>query len=297
MAGDELSRSRLGRGLAALIGDAEEPSVPLARGTSMRQAPVAFLRPNPRNPRKSFSEDSLGELAASIRKKGVVQPILVRQVDGEPDHFEIVAGERRWRAAQRAGLHDVPVIVSRLSDQEALEVALIENVQRSDLNALEEAEGYDRLIDEFKYTQVDLAEVIGKSRSHVANTLRLLKLPDKVKGFIRSGELSPGHARALITHADPAAMAERIVAQNLTVRDTESMVRDALAVQRGPSSSSTPDKDADTLALEKTLSDKLGMKVRIEDKGGRGGELRIRYRTLEELEHLCRRLKSNNIAA
>lgn len=289
MAGDEHSRSRLGRGLAALIGDAEEPAVPLTRGTSMRQAPVAFLRPNPRNPRKSFTEDALNDLANSIRQKGLVQPILVRQIDGEPDHFEIVAGERRWRAAQRAGLHDVPVIVSVLNDQEALEVALIENVQRSDLNALEEAEGYERLIADFNYTQADLAEVIGKSRSHVANTLRLLKLPEKVKGFIRSGELSPGHARALITQDDPAAVAERIVAQNLTVRDTENLVRKA--PPNGAQAARAP-KDADTLALEKSLSEALGMNVRIDDNGERGGEVRIGYRTLEELEHLCGRLRS-----
>jgi len=195
MAHDE--RSRLGRGLAALIGDVGDESASIERTRAQKRVPIEFLKPNPRNPRRHFAEAELDELTASIRERGIIQPILVRTTRGAIDQYEIVAGERRWRAAQRAGLHDVPIVLLEVSDREALELAIIENVQRADLNALEEAGGYQALADEFKYSQDDIAKIVGKSRSHVANTLRLMKLPDSVQSFIRDGKLSAGHARAL----------------------------------------------------------------------------------------------------
>ena len=198
-------RSRLGRGLAALIGDVGDEFAALERTRSQRRVPIEFLKPNPRNPRRHFAEAELEELAASIRERGIIQPILVRTLRGAVDQYEIVAGERRWRAAQRAGLHDVPVVLLEVSDREALELAIIENVQRTDLNALEEANGYQALVDEFKYSQDDVAKIVGKSRSHVTNTLRLMKLPDSVQTLIRDGKLSAGHARALLGQPDPGS--------------------------------------------------------------------------------------------
>src|SRR3954471_5459714 len=195
--------SRLGRGLAALIGDVGDEARVLERQRNQRRVPIEFVKPNPRNPRRVFADAELEELAASIRERGVIQPILVRAVRGAMDQYEIVAGERRWRASQRAGLHDVPVILLEISDREALELAIIENVQRADLNALEEANGYQALVDEFKYSQDDVAKIVGKSRSHVTNTLRLMKLPDGVQTLIRDGKLSAGHARALLGQPDP----------------------------------------------------------------------------------------------
>jgi ParB family chromosome partitioning protein len=290
MAEDKI-RPRLGRGLAALIGDAGEEGSAIERARGQRRVPVGFLRPNPKNPRLRFAEDDLDDLANSIREKGVIQPILVRTVMGAIDAYEIIAGERRWRAAQRAGLHDVPVIVVEASDREALELAIIENVQREDLNAMEEASGYDRLLDEFGYSQNDLAKVIGKSRSHVANTLRLLKLPDSVKVAVTKGELTAGHARALLSVADPDAVAMDIKARGLTVRETEAIAQaEAEGTGRLPASRPRRAKDPDTVALERTLGDVLGLKVTL-DHRGEGGELRIRYRTLEQLDDLCRRLK------
>ena len=283
-------RRRLGRGLAALLGDMAEPEPEADRG-GQKRVPIEFLRPNPRNPRRSFAEEDLADLAASVKEKGIVQPILVRPSRGQPNHFEIIAGERRWRAAQRAGLHDVPVVVQDVSDKEALELAIIENVQRADLNPLEEAFGYEQLIAEFGYTQQDLAQVIGKSRSHVANTLRLLKLPESVKGHLREGHLTAGHARALITADNPGALAERIVTEGLTVRDAE-----ALAQAPKPAETMKPgrpkrDKDADTLALEKSITDALGFAVTVEHKDNGTGEVRIRYRSLEQLDEISRRLQ------
>ncbi|MDQ0468054.1 ParB family chromosome partitioning protein [Labrys wisconsinensis] len=292
MMAEEKIRPRLGRGLAALIGDAGEESSAIERARGQRRLPVSFLRPNPKNPRLRFAEEDLEDLASSIREKGVIQPILVRSVVGAMDSYEIIAGERRWRAAQRAGLHDVPVTLVEASDREALELAIIENVQREDLNAMEEAAGYDRLIAEFSYTQNDLAKVIGKSRSHVANTLRLLKLPDAVKSSVISGELTAGHARALLSVAEPEKVAREIAARGLTVRDAEAIVQ-AEAAEAGRPAKARPriDKDADTLALEKALSDALGLKVTLDHRGD-GGELRIRYATLEQLDELARRLRA-----
>lgn len=291
---DEQPRPRLGRGLAALIGDAGDEVAAVDRARGQRRVPVEFLRPNPRNPRKSFDEADLEDLASSIREKGIIQPILVRTLPGLADVYEIIAGERRWRAAQRAGLHDVPVILVEAGDREALELAIIENVQRTDLNPLEEALGYERLISEFSYAQADLGRIIGKSRSHVANTLRLLKLPDSVKSHVLKGELSAGHARALLSVADPEAAARRVIEKGLNVRDVERMAQDEASAPapEAKSADRTParEKDPDTRALEKALEDVLGMSVEIRH-GARGGEVRIRYKTLDQLDTICRRLR------
>ena len=285
---EETSRQRLGRGLAALIGDvATEPGPEKRRSAPPKTLPVEFLRPNPRNPRKDFGAAELDDLAASVKERGVVQPILVRPVAAADNGYEIIAGERRWRAAQKVGLHNVPVVILEVSDSEALELAIIENVQRADLNPLEEALGYQQLIDDHQYTQVQLAEVIGKSRSHIANTLRLLKLPDGVLDYVRSGKLSAGHARALVTHSDPEAAARRIVEAGMSVREAEA-IDDGRSKAR--QKAQAPEKDADTRALEKALGDVLGLGVAI-NHGKDGGELRIRYKTLEQLDAVCNRLR------
>lgn len=286
---DEPHRQRLGRGLAALLGDTagEDGDARLRRP---RRVPIEFLRANPNNPRKVFSEADLEELTASIREKDIIQPILVRPVAGQRDSYEIIAGERRWRAAQRAGLHDVPVISIEVDDKQALELAIIENVQRADLNALEEARGYESLIGQFGYTQADLSRVVGKSRSHVANTLRLTRLPDTVKGQLAEGSISAGHARALLSVADPEALAKRIVSQGLTVRDVEKIAQREAGGDLTPAASAKPEKDADTRALEKALSDVLGLGVSIDHRGA-GGSLVIKYRSLEQLDSVCKRLR------
>ena len=281
-------RKALGRGLAALIGDVDSEAMVLDRARSSRRLPIEFLKPNPHNPRKAFDGEELDALTASIREKGIVQPILVRLVAGESSRYEIIAGERRWRAAQRAGLHEVPALVHEASDKEALELAIVENVQRADLNPLEEAMGYQQLIDAFGYSQADVADVIGKSRPHVANTLRLLKLADGVQAYLRDGRLSAGHARALIGADDPEATAERIVAGGLNVRDAEKLGK------RGSTSKphAKAAKDADTVALEKALSDATGLKVTIDHRSNGAGDLRIRYLDLDQLDDICRRLQS-----
>ena len=282
----EEGRSRLGRGLAALIGDMGPPetrTAPEQKGRSANKVPIEFVRPSPRNPRRTFREEGLEELAASIREKGIIQPIVVRP-SGETA-FEIVAGERRWRAAQRAGLHEVPVVVVELTEREALEVAIIENVQRADLNPLEEAQGYEALMAQFDYSQSDLARVIGKSRPHIANTLRLMKLPDGVKAYLADGRISAGAARALLSHDDPERLARQILEKGLTVRDVEALGKAKAALTRAVA----PEKDADTRALEKRLADALGLAVTLQAKG-EAGELRIRFSDLDQLDHLCRRL-------
>jgi ParB family chromosome partitioning protein len=263
-----------------------------SRPTADSHIPIAFISPNPRNPRRSFADTDLADLAQSIREHGVVQPVVVRPT-GDPERYELIAGERRWRAAQRAGVADIPVIIRDVDDRVALELAIIENVQRSDLNPVEEAHGYQQLIDEHNYTQGDLAQVIGKSRSHVANTLRLLKLPQVIQDLLVDGSLSAGHARTLVTAVDPAGLARRIVEEGLSVRQAEALAQ----VQDEPaeggsakSSDSGPEqKDADTLALEKLLTDATGLKVVVKHKS-KGGEVRIAYRTLEQLDELCRLL-------
>ena len=280
--------TRLGRGLAALIGDMA--SIEGARVTESggKRLPVDFVIANRANPRRSFDPEQLEDLTNSIREKGIMQPLLVRPTD-DPNIFEIIAGERRWRAAQKAGLHDVPVIVRDVGDKEALELAIIENVQRADLNPLEEAMGYGQLIEQFEYTQQDLAQVIGKSRSHVANTLRLLRLPEDVRSMVASGTLTAGHARTLITVDDPAALARQIVDKGLSVREAE-----ALSQQREPPAKRKPEggaaiRDTDTVALERRLADALGLTVAL-NHAERGGKVEIRYKTLEQLDDLVRRL-------
>jgi ParB family transcriptional regulator, chromosome partitioning protein len=290
---EDPARSRLGRGLAALIGDmAAETSVDRPRG--QRRLPTAALRPNPRNPRRAFPNAELDELVASLRERGIIQPIVARPVPGAADVYEIIAGERRWRAAQRAGLHEVPVVIIEATDAEALQLAIIENVQRADLNPLEEAEGYRALIEEFGNSQDEIAKVVGKSRSHVANTLRLLKLPETIKSYIHSGKLFAGHARMLIGQPDAERLAEEIVARGLNVRQVESLAREtaerggksrgARAVRRGAG------KNANLIALEKRISDALGLAVSI-NEAKRGGVLTIRYRSLDQLDDVLRRLE------
>jgi ParB family chromosome partitioning protein len=285
---DEHRRHGLGRGLSALIGD-DVPVAPKAAeapgGKNPRTLPVAFLKPNRFQPRKTFVQEELQDLANSIREKGVLQPILVRPIAGETNAYEIVAGERRWRASQMAKLHDVPVVIREMSDGESLELAIIENVQREDLNAIEEAAAYHELMDRFSYTQDRVAQEVGKSRPHIANTLRLLKLPESVKAMVRDGQLTAGHARTLIGAPDAEARAKAIVESALNVRQAE---------QRSPTKSGKPTggsaKNADTRALEASLSNMLGLKVQILDKGRKGGELRVEYRTLEQLDDVIRRL-------
>jgi ParB family chromosome partitioning protein len=287
---DEPMRSRLGRGLASLIGDmGAETNVSAERARSQKRVPIELLRRNPRNPRREFPPAQLDELAASIKERGIIQPIAVRPVFGAAESFEIIAGERRWQAAQRAGLHEVPVVVHDVTDAEALELAIIENVQREDLNPIEEATGYQSLIDEFRYQQDDVARTVGKSRSHVANMLRLLKLPEAVKASIRSGELSAGHARALIGQADPEGLAREILARGLNVRQVEELAR----AQAKPGSAGVrrpAQKLADTVALEKQMSDALGLAVTI-DYRATGGAVHIKYRTLDQLRDVIRRLE------
>lgn len=287
-------RRRLGRGLAALLGDAAMPepeSTVVERARMQRRLPIEFIKRNPRNPRRFFDEAELQELAASIKEKGVIQPILVRPVAGEVNVYELIAGERRWRAAQIAGLPEIPALVNEFSDKEALEIAIIENVQRADLNPLEEAMGYEQLIAEFAYSQSELSQVIGKSRSHLANTLRLLKLPSAVQDHVRSGRLSAGHARALVTAENPEQIAERILADGMSVRDVEALASQTPKAD-GAGKGGRPKrmKDADTEALERALSDALGLLVTI-DHRDTGGEVRIRYKTLEQLDEVCRRLQ------
>jgi ParB family chromosome partitioning protein len=288
---EDLSRKRLGRGLAALIGEMDRPAVAekeVARADG--KAPIEFVSPNPRNPRRHFGDAELTDLAQSIREHGVVQPVVVRPSPLQQGRFEIIAGERRWRAAQRAGLADIPVIVRDVNDRTALELAIIENVQRADLNPIEEALGYQQLIDEHNYSQADLGQVIGKSRSHVANTLRLLKLPDVIRDMLVDGALSAGHARTLVTAQDPAGLAKRIVEEGLSVRQAEALAQMPAVAPRETKRTTPAEKDADTQALERLLSDTIGMKVSIAHKD-RGGDVRIAYRTLEQLDDLCRRLK------
>ena len=280
--------TRLGRGLAALIGDmASMEGARVTESSSGKRLPVVFIIANRANPRRTFDADQLEELTNSIREKGVMSPLLVRPTD-DPNVFELIAGERRWRAAQKAGLHDVPVIVREVDDKEALELAIIENVQRADLNPLEEAMGYGQLIEQFEYTQQDLAQVIGKSRSHVANTLRLLRLPEEVRSMVASGTLTAGHARTLITVEDPAALARQIVDKGLSVRDAEALSQQRELPQKRPVPAEAS-KDADTQALERRLADALGLTVAL-NYSERGGKLEIRYKTLEQLDDLCLRL-------
>jgi ParB family chromosome partitioning protein len=296
--------SGLGRGLSALLGEVESevlaasanpdvkatpgqtaaPGAP-AEARAPRTLPIALLRPNPFQPRDHFDPEQLEELAASIRDKGIIQPIIVRPVPGQSDEYQIVAGERRWRAAQKARLHEVPVVIRAFTDAEALEVALIENIQRADLNAIEEARGYRQLIEKFNYTQEALGQTIGRSRSHIANTLRLLQLPQTVQDYIFGGKLSAGHARALVGAPDPETMAKELIEGRANVREAEERSRKAKGKKKR-----TIGKDADTRALEQTMATTLGLNVNIAHKGDKGGEIRIAYKTLEQLDDLCEKL-------
>lgn len=292
-------RRGLGRGLSALMADAGVDLGPAGRGPAPRavspdrRVPIEHLQPNPDQPRRRFDDEALAELAQSIREKGVLQPLIVRAVPGTADRFEIVAGERRWRASQRAGLHELPVLVREFDDSEVLEIGIIENIQREGLNAIEEAAAYKQLIDRFGHTQDKVAEALGKSRSHVANCLRLLTLPDPVQGMVVDGRLSSGHARALITAPDPVALARAVVAKGLNVRQTEALAREAQAPAKPPAPP-RPQADADTRALQEALSAGLGMKVQIEHKGAGAGVVQIRYADLDQLDKLCEILSASN---
>ncbi|WP_455479406.1 ParB/RepB/Spo0J family partition protein [Bartonella sp. B23] len=299
---DDQSKKRLGRGLAALIGDISLNN-DLIRSSntdkftefnavspvSERFVPLESISCNPHNPRRHFTDSELDNLAQSIRQHGVVQPVIVRPSRDHPHRFELIAGERRWRAAQRANLSKLPVIVRDVDDKTALELTIIENVQRADLNPIEEAMGYEILLNEHGYTQADLAQVIGKSRSHVANTLRLLKLPPKVQQFLTDGHLSAGHARCLITVDNPQDLAEKIIHEGLSVRQTEILAYE----QANPKvkKRTVVEKDTETKSLEKLLADVIGMKVTIRH-GKKGGDLKIRYSSLEQLDDICRRLQN-----
>ena len=287
--------SRLGRGLASLIGDVGEESTSTDVSRKPRRAPIENLKPNPRNPRREFTEAELDELAASIREHGIIQPIVVRKAAGD-DTYEIIAGERRWRAAQRAGQHDVPITVVDATDKQALEFAIIENIQRADLNPMEEAAGYAALMEDFHHTQEQVADIIGKSRPHVANMVRLLKLAPQVQTLVRQGKLSAGHARLLVNQPNQIDIAHEIIEKGWSVRQLEADMREDGARQaadvrrefRGPILPSG--KDADTRALEKRLSDALGLDVSVDHKPSGSGTLRIKYRDLEQLDAVLRKL-------
>jgi ParB family chromosome partitioning protein len=293
---DEARARRLGRGLAALIGDAGEGDGPAPPPRPQRRLAVDALVPNPRNPRRRFVDAELDELTESVREKGVVQPILVRPAPGAKGSFEIIAGERRWRAAQRAGVHDVPVVVLEATDREALEIAIVENVQRADLNAMEEAMGYDALARDYGHSQGELARIIGKSRSHIANTLRLLKLPEEVREALADGRLSAGQARPLVGLPDAAALARRIAERGLSAREAEELARRAAegggAARR---KSRAAVRDPNTIAFEKELTEALGLVVSV-NHAGPGGSVTIRYRDLEQLDAIGRRLKGERPA-
>jgi len=291
MAQAKVERRGLGRGLSALMADVEAPSAAGTSGSRKAEATVAIDRilPNPDQPRRTFTEDALQELTTSIREKGIIQPLILRPDPRNPGGYQIVAGERRWRAAQRARLHEVPAIVRELDDTEVLELAIIENIQRADLNAVEEAAGYRQLMDRFGHTQEKLAEAMGKSRSHIANLLRMLNLPDEVLSFVREGTLSAGHARALVTAEDPVTLARQIVRSGLSVRQAERLAKGAGPKAKGVAI--RPEKDADTRQIERDLAAALGMKVTIDHAAGtENGTLTIRYRDLTELDEVCRRL-------
>ena len=270
-----------------------KPRKPSGR-RAQRKVPIEFIKPNPRNPRRTFADAELNELAASIKQHGVIQPIVVRPVKGAHDRFEIIAGERRWRASQLAGLHEVPIVPVDVTDAAAMEIAIIENVQREDLNAMEEAQGYHALAETYKHSQDEIAKIVGKSRSHVANMMRLTKLPEDVQALIASNQLSNGHARALISLPDPSAAAKRVVAEGLSVRQTEALAHEEGVPERAPQkprAGSAPKvaKDADTIALEKRLSDALGLQVSVDHRDP-GGAVMIKYRDLDQLDEILKRL-------
>lgn len=284
----------LGRGLSALMADVapEQPENPAAPRRAETHIPVERIIPNPDQPRRSFDDQALAELAASIREKGVIQPLIVRVAPGKPDMYEIVAGERRWRASQIAQLHELPVVVRDFNDTEVLEVAIIENIQRADLNPVDEAAGYRQLMERFGHTQEQLASALGKSRSHIANQMRLLNLPDEVLDWLAAGKLTAGHARPLIGHDNARSLAAHIIQKNLSVRAAEQLAKNGLPDQKRPGPRGpTAVKDADTIQIENELSATLKMKVSIDHKPGQdGGKLSISYRNFEQLDDLLRAL-------
>ena len=288
-------RASLGRGLSALFGEATEDYSALDKVRQSKQVPIEFVHPGKYQPRRKFDEEALQGLVDSIRDKGILQPLLVRRDGEDANSYELIAGERRWRAAQIAGLHEVPVVIRDLSDREALEIALIENIQRQDLTPLEEAEGYRRLMEEFEHTQEDLARAVGKSRSHVANMMRLLALPDPVKSMVQDGALTAGHARALLTAPDPAAVAREVVTRGLNVRQTEDLMRgDQPKAKKGKaanggSGNAPAMKDVDLINLEEEISARIGLKVAINPQGQRG-TITIHYQTLDQLDDVLHRL-------
>lgn len=286
-------RRGLGRGLSALLGeaDAENTAAPAGEPTGAREIPIELIRRNPDQPRRRFGEAEIGELADSIREKGVLQPVLLRPAPGVPGEYQLVAGERRWRASQQAGLRAMPALVRELDDQQVLEIAIVENVQRSDLGVVEEALSYKALMERFSRTQEEVSKVVGKSRPHVANALRLLTLPDEVQTLLADGRLTAGHARTLVGHTDAIQLAREIIDRDLNVRETEALVKRGAPETKSarPASSPKGGKNTDTAALEDDLSEVLGLPVEIRDAGG-VGEIRIRYKTLEQLDDLCRRL-------
>ena len=295
-----MEKKGLGRGLSALLADvAPEPirapgTTPVGQG--QRMVPIERVKPNPNQPRRDFPDKDLQDLAASIREQGIIQPLILRPHPDEPDTYEIVAGERRWRAAQLARLHELPAVLRELDDTQVLEIAIIENIQREDLNAIEEALAYRQLMDRFGHTQERLAEGLGKSRSHIANLLRLLTLPETVLDLVRTGRLTAGHARALVTAVNPEALARQVIEKDLSVRQTEQLARSVLGAPPpgGKAAAGRAAKDADTRALEEDLSAALRLKVLIEHKAGKqAGEVRIRYRNLEELDGLCQLLSAS----
>lgn len=287
---EDTPKRGLGRGLDALFGDSfSADASPAETARPSKTVPIEQLIPGPFQPRRHFDDETLGQLAESIVRHGLLQPILVRQDPAKRDHYQIIAGERRWRAAQRARLHEVPIVIREMDDRATLEVALIENIQRQDLSPLEEAEGYRRLIEEFSHTQEELSKAVGRSRSHVANMMRLLTLPEPVKRMVGDGRLSAGHARALLSVDNPVAMAEEIVRNGLSVRDIEKQTQAERKQRKAPSAKTSPAKDTDTLNLEKQLSDVLGLAVEIQHRG-EAGQLTVKYRTLDQLDDVIARL-------
>jgi ParB family chromosome partitioning protein len=282
-------RRTLGRGLSALFGEETEDYAALDRVRQAKMVPIEHVRPGRFQPRRHFDEEAMQALVASMKERGVLQPLLVRRHLEAPNMYEIVAGERRWRAAQSAGLHEIPVLIRDLEDRDALEVALIENIQRQDLSPLEEAEGYRRLMDEFRHTHEELAKAVGKSRSHFANMLRLLALPDPVKDLVEQGTISAGHARALIGADNVSELAAEVARRGLNVRQTEQLAQTAKPSRRPAGAAAAAAKDPDTAALERELGNLLGLRVDIEFEG-RGGSLTIHYRTLDQLDDVLRRL-------
>jgi len=282
-----ISKKGLGRGLSSLMGDTKEISTQTENSNQETKISIANLKPSPSQPRRLFDKNSISELSESIKSKGLVQPILVRPSPTESGTYEIIAGERRWRAAQIAQLHEVPAVVRKLNDTEALEIAIIENVQRSDLSPIEEATGYKRLIENHSHTQEALAEIVGKSRSHIANIIRLLSLPQSIQDMISEGKISSGHARAIMNSAFPEQLAEKIVSENLSVRAAEN-----LAKQRKPGVKKVKLKDPDTIDLENNLTAKLGLSVSIDHKGKKGGSIKIEYKSLDQLELVTAKLKN-----